>query len=177
MGARPGGKIIEYSTDLLWLALFIIVCIAWCNRPVRDPHTIGPPPPDTVKEIVYKTVTKTGKGEKAKVYSREFRRTDTIYIYRDSFIFISVSNLNDSAPTFEYTAALPETTTTITKTRYKYSSVSAGIIAGADQLTPNLQFSRPTFTALAGYNVLNKSAVIGLNVNIATFGRRQSRNR
>lgn len=177
MGTRPGRKIIEYSTDLLWLALFIIVCFAWCNRPAREIHSSGPPPPDTVKEIVYKTIYKTGKGEKAKIYNREFRRTDTVYLYRDSFIFISVSNLNDSAPTFSYTASIPETVTTITKTRLKYSSISAGIIASPDQVTPNLQFSRPTFTALAGYNFLNKTPVIGLNVNIANFGRRQSRNR
>jgi hypothetical protein len=166
----------KYSTDILLLCFFIILCIAWCNKPANI-QTEGPPPPDTVKEIIYKTVTKTAKGEKAKIYNREFRRIDTVYIYRDSFIFISVSNLNDSNPVFTYNAALPETLTTITKTRYRYSTVSAGILASPYQVTPNLQFCRPTFTALAGYDLINKSPVIGLNVKISNFNRRQSRNR
>lgn len=166
----------KYTTDILFLLLFMIVCFAWCNKPAKI-QTHNPPPPDTVKEIIYRTVTKTAPGEKAKVYNREFKRTDTVYIYRDSFIFITVNNLNDSAPVFTYTAALPETLTTITKTRYRYSSVSAGILASPYQVTPNLQFCRPTFTALAGYDLLNKTPVIGLNVKITNFERRHSRNR
>lgn len=169
------------SINKLGGAAILVIIIAFflftCNKKY-DPSnntTINKTDTIVIKQRVY--IYGTGKASKIVRVVDTFRLVDTMVIYSDSNIYVSISDLDSSRPTLDYRISENITKQIVTVTKYKSNYIAVGAAAGYNSLTPMLTYGTRKANYSLAYDLINKTTKFGLTINIATFAKLDHHNR
>ena len=120
-----------------------------------------------------------GKGNAKKVNRvvDTLRLVDTMVIYSDPNLLLSISDLDSSRPKIEYriTNDMKKEIVTITKAKNNY--IALGAFAGAGAAGPSITYGTRKANYYLSYDLINKTPMFGISVNLSTFAGLDHRNR